>query len=308
MNMKVARLREMTMDIWLQGRVSASNSLRTKFAGLEATAFSFHFQIMRIHSRLLVPFVLAVLALPAHAATSAWTETPGGRIRVIIEDGIASGDDSHALRGALQIDLRPGWKTYWRNPGDAGVPPQINLDNGGTAHIAFPAPVRFGGEDEGGTGYDKPISLPLIFRIDPGGPRLKGHVFLGVCEKICIPVQAAFDFPLTTDANEQASPEAIAGRTIIEAAFDHLPDPASAEFGVTGIRHHGDKAIFEIALPDPHAPVELFIASDAIRLSKPEPDAGRRFVARIYGDVRKAVIDYTLVQNGKAVSGQVTLD
>ena len=95
--------------------------------GLEATIFSFHLLPMNIRTLALAPFLLASLVLPALASTSDWTETPGGRVRVIIEDNSPNNATSNERRGALQVELQPGWKTYWRNPGDAGVPPQINI-------------------------------------------------------------------------------------------------------------------------------------------------------------------------------------
>ncbi len=268
---------------------------------------SFHLWSMNIRTLALAPLLLSSLALPAPASTSDWTETPGGRVRVIIEDkgtGNATGEER---RGALQIELQPGWKTYWRNPGDAGVPPQINIDGDTKAQIDFPAPVRFGGEDEGGIGYKQPVSLPIMFHLGPADTRLKGHVFLGVCEKICIPVQATFDFPLDENG-EQASPQAIAARTIIETAFDRLPKPATAVFGISDAKREGDKAIFHLTVPDPTAPAELFVASDKIRLSEPVALEKGRFAAKVHGKADNAAIDYTIVQNGRAVSGQVTLD
>lgn len=264
---------------------------------------------MTICFRSIALLALTAFSLPAQASTSDWTETPGGRVRVIVEDA-APGDGKQELRGALQIELKPGWKTYWRNPGDSGVPPQVSLEGEGAARIGFPAPVRFGGTDEGGIGYKMPVSLPLTFQVKPGDTRLKGNVFLGVCERICVPVQTEFDFPLGESA--AASPQTIAARTIVETAFDRLPAPASPDFGVARASRDKDKALFELALPDADAPAELFVASDQLSLSDPVPVSGGatpRFSARMHGESKSAaVIDYTLVQNGKAVSGTVTLD
>lgn len=275
--------------------------------GLEATVFSFHLLTMKIRTFTFVPLLLASLALPALASTSEWTETPGGRVRVIIEDKGTDNAVGHELRGALQIELQPGWKTYWRNPGDAGVPPQVNIDGNAKAQIDFPAPVRFEGDDAGGIGYKQPVSLPLVFHLTSADKRLKGHVFLGVCEKICVPVQATFDFPLD-EGEQQASPQAIAARTIIETAFDRLPTPATPAFGISRVERDGEKAVFDLAVPDPAAPSELFVASDTVRLSDTISVEKGRFTAKVQGKADNAIIDYTLVQNGKAVSGQVTLD
>lgn len=295
------------------GFLSTSNRWTSQLdnIGLEATIFSFHLLPMNIRTLALAPFLLASLVLPALASTSDWTETPGGRVRVIIEDNSPNNATSNERRGALQVELQPGWKTYWRNPGDAGVPPQINIEGEAKAQIDFPAPVRFGGEDEGGIGYKQPVSLPIIFHLTAADTRLKGHVFLGVCEKICIPVQATFEFPLNEDG-QQDSPQAIAARTIIETAFDRLPTAATSTFGISDVKREGDQAVFDLAVPDPAAPVELFVASDKIRISDAvaieSSQPGHRFTAKVHGEADNAVVDYTIVQNGKAVSGQVTLD
>ncbi len=262
---------------------------------------------MNIRTFTFAPLLLALLTLPALASTSEWTETPGGRVRVIIEDKASDNAPSGERRGALQIELQPGWKTYWRNPGDAGVPPQVNIDGNAKAQIDFPAPVRFEGDDAGGIGYKQPVSLPIVFHLTSADKRLKGHVFLGVCEKICVPVQATFDFPLDSDL-QQPSPQAIAARTIIETAFDRLPAPASSAFGISGVKREGEKAVFDLAVPDPTAPSELFVASDTVRLSDTIAVEKGRFTAKVHGKADNAIINYTLVQNGKAVSGQVTLD
>ncbi|MFQ0814356.1 hypothetical protein AVM02_16675 [Brucella anthropi] len=266
---------------------------------------------MNIRTFAIAPFLLASLALPALASASDWTETPGGRVRVILEDSGPDNATGRERRGALQIELQPGWKTYWRNPGDAGVPPQINIEGDAKAQIDFPAPIRFGGSDEGGIGYKQPVSLPIVFHLPSGDTRLKGHVFLGVCEKICVPVQATFDFPLD-QREQQASPQAIAARTIIETAFDRLPTPATAAFGISKVKREGDKAVFDLAVPDPSAPAELFVASDKVRLSDAvaveKSQSGQQFTAKVHGKADNATIDYTIVQNGKAVSGQVTLN
>lgn len=286
------------------------NKIRANFfmlvSSLDPNIFFDQFKRMRLRDFLIIPFIL-MAATPVLAATSEWTQTPGGKVRVILDETSTSGE----LRGALQIDLNPGWKTYWRNPGDAGVPPQLNLEGDVSARIDFPAPVSFGTGDEGGIGYKHPVSLPLTFSVKPGQEQLKGNAFLGVCQNICIPVQAEFDFPLTLKAAEQ-SPQTIAASTIVETAFDRLPSPATQDFGVKAAKREENKAIFAVSVPDNQLPAELFVGSEQFNLSETTPDTAsdeRRFIATLQGKASQgAMIDYTLVQNGNAVSGQVRLD
>lgn len=77
-------------------------------------------------------FISLFLALEAQAASSDWHETQGGAVR-LVTSGISN--DQGYLRGALQIRLEPGWKTYWRDPGKTGIPPQLELSEIGRAHV-----------------------------------------------------------------------------------------------------------------------------------------------------------------------------
>src|SRR5262245_43732610 len=87
--------------------------------------------------------VASALASPALASSSDWHEADGGRVRLLTS---GRPDEHGVLRGALEIDLKPGWKTYWLDPGDAGVPPSLDVSgsrNVSTAELQFPAPHRF---------------------------------------------------------------------------------------------------------------------------------------------------------------------
>ena len=120
----------------------------------------------------------------------------------------AQGITAHSLRGgwlksdglytaALEIRLAPGWKTYWRAPGEAGFPPQFdfsssrNLQN---VEIIWPAPMLFGPQDMWSIGYSDHVVLPLL--VQPADPQslveLEVQASLGICEDICIPVALSF--------------------------------------------------------------------------------------------------------------------
>lgn len=93
----------------------------------------------------------------------------------------------------LTISLAPGWKTYWRAPGDAGIPPQFNWsgsENIRAVHVQFPVPEIMDQNGMRSIGYHDGVTFPLwIETEDPGAPiRLRGEIDLGVCEDICIPV------------------------------------------------------------------------------------------------------------------------
>jgi DsbC/DsbD-like thiol-disulfide interchange protein len=149
-------------------------------------------------SLLLAMLCLLPLATQAQDAASPWVESNASRVRLLSTGAAADGKQPAA---ALEILLDPGFKTYWRNPGESGVPPLLTTDgseNLRSAELLFPVPRRQ--EDETGISniYDKGVVLPLLIHaIDPAKPvRLKGLFQFGVCDKLCIPAEAVIALEL----------------------------------------------------------------------------------------------------------------
>src|SRR5229473_7347026 len=95
--------------------------------------------------------LLAALSWPAAAAdSSAWDGGPRAAVRLIA--GRSSSEaGAKMVRAGVEIQLGPGWKTYWRYPGDSGVPPRFRFDrsdNVETVAVLWPAPHGF--SDDGG--------------------------------------------------------------------------------------------------------------------------------------------------------------
>ena len=128
-------------------------------------------------------------------------------------------------QAGLLVRLQPGWKTYWRYPGDSGVPPE--LDTTGSINVAgidigFPPPERSGPVNEQTIGYYHPVTLLLKVRlIDPSRPAdLVVTARLGVCRDICVPVEAA----LQARFDPQAPPDPAAEAELARAAAA-VPQP-----------------------------------------------------------------------------------
>lgn len=103
--------------------------------------------------------------------------------------------EGHRMTG-LHIQLQPGWKTYWRSPGDTGIPPRFDWQGSGNLgeikmHWPRPEVIRTG--DGRILGYHDSLTLPIeITPATPGQPvELRAMVDFGVCLDICVPVEVA---------------------------------------------------------------------------------------------------------------------
>ncbi len=168
-------------------------------------------------------------------------------------------DAQGRLQGALDIELKQGWKTYWRDPGDNGVPPQLGIDgstNVTGAEMSFPAPRR---HDDGygqWAGYDHSVSLPILFTLaaPQGQTKIDARIFIGICETICIPVQAKLEVDPGTDPDNGADAQAV------EAALAALPREAHPGFrAVPGGGNH-ETLVVQADVPGDPGAADFFIA------------------------------------------------
>src|SRR6267154_6596304 len=128
----------------------------------------------------------------AHAQdASPWQQDGHSAVRLL-----AGSRSGAVLLGGIAFQLKPGWKTYWRNPGDSGVPPRFDFsksENVEAVTVLWPAPAKFS-DGGGGTslGYKQQIVLPLriVARNADKPVTLRADINYAVCEKLCIPVDA----------------------------------------------------------------------------------------------------------------------
>jgi len=106
------------------------------------------------------------------AAATGWVGDNHAAARLITATE-ATGSAS-AIEAGLEIRLAPGWHTYWRSPGDAGIPPSIDWagsDNLAHAEIAWPAPQRWSLQGFETAGYENHVVLPIALTLaQPGRP------------------------------------------------------------------------------------------------------------------------------------------
>ena len=204
----------------------------------------------------------ATSILPGLASKGGWVDTDGARMRLVL--GNASPDG--VVDAALEIDLDPGFRTYWIAPGPAGIAPRFEAGestNVTLESVDYPAPIRFEEVYGWSVGYDDDVALPMRFALtEPSRPatvRLSG--LLGVCGEICIPVSVSFE----QDVLAGVSTPIEANRALIDARAA-LPVEGGTE-GVTAT-FDGD-ALVLAGTPIDNA-VEVFLAPpDGLELDPP---------------------------------------
>ena len=222
------------------------------------------------------------LALAADGDAGDWHEAAHARLRLIAARLPYQGR-MHTV-AAIDILLDPGWKTYWRSPGD-GLAPTIEWRGSAnlkSATLLWPAPTRF--NEPGGLvsiGYKDGVLLPILIRpAEAGAPvKLAVHLHIGVCKEICIPVEATLQL-------EIAAAETSSNGEALRAALDRVPKHQSRGIYcphgfITAKRRvvNGKKAlVIKTSYDDEVSGRDLFAeAPDGIALPMPvkQPDSTR---------------------------------
>lgn len=228
---------------------------------------------MPFHSTLKWPLIIALscAAMPQHAAagSSKWEETEGARIRIVAERAEPGQDH---LRGLLQIELEPGWKTYWREPGSAGIPPMVSVGDQTVSDVTIHYPAPEWTDDSYGSwaGYKHPVSLPLTFSFEAGETpgQIDADVFVGICRDVCVPVSAQFTVPV--DEKRTNAMQAL----LLDTAFSALPDGNTDRLSVERATWTADGAL-EITVAHSstaHSTPDLFVSAGSDHpFKKPVP-------------------------------------
>ncbi len=174
------------------------------------------FGLMMLRAALIFCTLLAVGPMPVRATTQ------DDVIKAEVLQGWRT--DRGSIMMALHLSLTPGWKTYWRSPGDAGIPPLFNWsgsDNLGQVRIHWPRPAVFLTNGMTSIGYHDEVVLPFeVFAVDPAQPiRLDLRLDLGVCKEICLPATIVLGSDVKADGGDIA---------IIKAALADRPASAKA--------------------------------------------------------------------------------
>lgn len=266
-------------------------------------------------------FAAAVLAASACGAraddVSPWVSDQHSAVRLL-----AGSRSGAVLLGGIAFQLQPGWKTYWRTPGDSGVPPRFDFsksENVEAVTILWPAPQAFP-DGAGGIslGYKGQVVLPLriVTKHADKPVTLRATVDYAVCDKLCVPVQAAPELSFASVASTQDG--------ALAAALDTVPVPASVgDAGPVTIRdvvRKGDKDVEVDVVAPTGAKVSLFVEGPTPDWALPVPQEIkgtspdiRRFGFVLDGlppgaQATGAALKFTLVGPDKAYEVNVALE
>jgi DsbC/DsbD-like thiol-disulfide interchange protein len=248
---------------------------------------------------------------------SPWQKDGHSAVRLLA--GSRSGS---VLLGGIAFQLQPGWKTYWRTPGDSGVPPRFDFsksDNVEAVTVLWPAPRKFD-DGAGGVslGYHDQIVLPLrIVAKNVDKPvTLRVEINYAVCEKLCIPVDANAELTFNSVASTEDS--------ALFAALDTVPKPANIgdpnPLTIRDVKRDGkSKVLVDVVTPDDRA-VNLFVEGPSpdwgLPVPKPvehSPPGVKRFSFQLDGvppgvNPDGAALKLTLVGGDRSYEFNINLD
>lgn len=166
--------------------------------------------------------VLIFMSTSALAAESPWASAEQIQAKLLSAHETI-GSDQTTINAALQTRLAPGWHSYWRNPGESGLPPKIHWEDSSnikSIEMLFPGPKRFQELDLTTFGYDGDVMYPLDITLKEAGKAATLDLTLEtmVCKDICLPV--TLPLKLKIKAGEGMDSK---HRTIINYAREKIP-------------------------------------------------------------------------------------
>ena len=224
-------------------------------------------------------------ATASHAQeASPWVASGHSSLRLL-----AGSRGDGVLVGGIEIQLKPGWKTYWRTPGDSGVPPRFDFsksDNVENVTVLWPAPMKFDdGAGGASIGYANKVVLPLrIMPKDAAKPvTLRARIDYAICEKLCVPVEAAGELAFTANPSIHAP--------LLATALQSVPRPGKIGEGDVTIRAVRREATGRVAIDVvSQTAADLFVEGPnpnwALPIPRPAetlPGGAKRYVLKLDG-------------------------
>jgi DsbC/DsbD-like thiol-disulfide interchange protein len=235
---------------------------------------------------------------------------------------LAGSRSGGVLLGGIAIQLQPGWKTYWRAPGDSGVPPRFDFsksDNVEAVTVLWPAPMKFD-DGAGGhsLGYKQQVVLPLriVAKSNDKPVTLRAEIQYAVCEKLCIPVEASSELTFASVASTEDG--------ALSAALDTVPKPANVgdpnPLTIRDVKRDGNSKVLVDATAPEGKDVSLFVegptpdwALPIPKLLERGPPGVKRFEFELDGlppgaKAEGAALKFTLIGGDRAYEFNVNLE
>jgi DsbC/DsbD-like thiol-disulfide interchange protein len=172
---------------------------------------------------------------------------------------LVSGSNVDGLwQAGVLVELDKDWKTYWRNPGDAGIPPQFDWGasrNLGSVDVLFPVPTRFRDASGEAIGYHDRVLFPVSIKAaDLEKPvLLKLKIFFAVCQTVCIPANAELESELKASSSSM----------LISDALQRVPVKNVEPNMVANPRFDTLDGKPALALTVSQLPVDIFVETDS---------------------------------------------
>jgi DsbC/DsbD-like thiol-disulfide interchange protein len=255
-------------------------------------------------ARLSFPLALAAIigvgvggALAAGNSASPWVTSTDSRVRLV--SGTVDVDGAPALVAGIQLRMDSGWKTYWRNPGDSGVPPSFDWTGSKNlkhAEVLYPAPHRFA--DAGGTaiGYEDQVVFPVKLTPERDGEPidLKLAFAFGLCKDLCIPNDVSLGLTLGGDVGKGDA-------LLLESFLARVPKPArdGALPSVSNVQVKFDAdrpgLVIDAIFPPGATGTDLFIDGGDVFVPAPTPlgpiaDGKQRFAVSFVSPAEAAAL------------------
>jgi DsbC/DsbD-like thiol-disulfide interchange protein len=253
---------------------------------------------------------------------SPWAELPASRVRLVASGARTPGG---SFLAGIEIVMAEGWKTYWRTPGDAGVPPTFDWSGSGNAaavKVLYPAPMRM--DEAGGQviGYKNAVLFPVKVKPqDAARPvALKLTLEYGICRDICIPASATLELALAPGRAGSSPGDAL------KAAVERVPrshaerrktDPSwkrVAEVDDEG----GHRLEIDVAFPGGSKGADLFVEAPAglyLPLPKKLSEDAKGVIRYAVGlspdavkDLRGKTLTLTIVSDAGSSEGEWRFD